>query len=292
MSDLHSMPMFWADFFSDTEHMTEEAAKAHLFLIGHAWIRGARLPDDNGALGRLCRVGPKKWAAMKDSVMSLWQKGDDGFWTQKRMAREYDFVRRRAEANRENGKLGGRPKSAENHNKINEKENPEGLSGITQKNLPTLTLIKIDSSKELSCPKRVRTHQAYSEDFERFWTAYPTDANMSKKEAATAWERTPVEDRGPAIAAIPAFKAHCAAIRDYRMLHACRYLSQRRFEGHLRVAEKTSARVFVRIGTPQWRSWETWYDLAHGKRPPVNKEGTGWWFKSEWAQSQQAVAAQ
>jgi uncharacterized protein YdaU (DUF1376 family) len=271
--------MFWSTFFADTEHLTEEAAKAHLFLLGHAWLRGAKLPDDDGMLARLCRIGPRKWASVKASVLTLWQRADDGSWTQKRMLREYDFVRRRVEANRKNGLSGGRPKSDRNANKINETIKANGFYGETQTNLPTLTPIKVESSKEeLSCPKRVRTRVGYSEDFEAFWKAYPTDAGMAKKEAFTAWQRLAPEDRLDALAALPAWKAHCATIRDYRMLHACRYLSQRRFEGLIEVAERVGTQVFVKIGSPQWRAWEQ----ALEKKPPVNKEGSGWWFKSEW----------
>jgi 5-methylcytosine-specific restriction endonuclease McrA len=81
MSDNPSMPMFWAEFFSDTEHLPEDAAKAYLFLLGHAWIRGARLPDDDLALARMSRVGPRKWTAIKSIVMGLWYKDELGFWT-------------------------------------------------------------------------------------------------------------------------------------------------------------------------------------------------------------------
>lgn len=165
MTELQAMPMFWAEFFADTEHLTEEAAKAHLFLLGHAWLRGARLPNDDGVLSRLCRISPRKWSAIKHSVLALWKREEDGFWSQKRMTKEFDFVRLRVEANRKNGSLGGRPKSLktsmssrssnkdnaefrnseridmsiENDNDFNESVKPKGFSGETQKNPPTLT---------------------------------------------------------------------------------------------------------------------------------------------------------
>lgn len=107
MSDNPSMPMFWAEFFSDTEHLPEDAAKAYLFLLGHAWIRGARLPDDDLALARMSRVGPRKWTAIKSIVMGLWYKDEQGFWTQKRLKKEWDFVCRRKDENRRKGSLGG-----------------------------------------------------------------------------------------------------------------------------------------------------------------------------------------
>lgn len=86
-----------------------------------------------------------------------------------------------------------------------------------------------------SCPKPaslVRTRRRYPEDFERFWSAYPTDANMSKIEAGKVWSRITAEDRELAMAAVPNFIAYCQKRPDYRIVHAQRYLSTRRFDGH------------------------------------------------------------
>lgn len=77
--------------------------------------------------------------------------------------------------------------------------------------------------------KAVRT--AYGRDFEEFWKAYPTDQNMAKKTAFAQWQRLSPEDRSAAIAAVPAFKAFCSKDKTYRVVHACRFLSERRFEG-------------------------------------------------------------
>lgn len=77
-------------------------------------------------------------------------------------------------------------------------------------------------------PKRDRN--SYPADFDAFWQAYPRDNIMSKKEAFGAWRRLGPDDRQMATAALPAFKAHCARNPTYRPVHACRFLSQRRFE--------------------------------------------------------------
>lgn len=89
---------------------------------------------------------------------------------------------------------------------------------------------------DLSCPKPaspVRTRKRHPEDFERWWSAYPTDPLMSKSEAAKAWAKLSDEDRVAAMAAVPGFVAHCRAKPDYRPLHAVRFLTQRRFEGYV-----------------------------------------------------------
>jgi hypothetical protein len=69
--------------------------------------------------------------------------------------------------------------------------------------------------------------------FDRFWKSYPIDRNMSRKAAETQWKRLSPDKRAAAIAAVPGFKAYCAANASwYRPVHAERFLSQERFEGY------------------------------------------------------------
>jgi hypothetical protein len=85
-----------------------------------------------------------------------------------------------------------------------------------------------------SCPKpskSVRTRIDYPADFEEWWKAYPTDQNMSKAEALKAWRQLGPEDRQKAIAAAPRFRIWCRQQKDYRTIHAERWLSKRRFDG-------------------------------------------------------------
>jgi uncharacterized protein YdaU (DUF1376 family) len=54
------MPMYWGDYLRDTRDLTAEEHGAYLMLIAHYWNRGP-LPDDQEALCRVSRVGPKRW---------------------------------------------------------------------------------------------------------------------------------------------------------------------------------------------------------------------------------------
>jgi hypothetical protein len=70
-------------------------------------------------------------------------------------------------------------------------------------------------------------------EFQEFWKAYPTDRNMSRKSAEAQWKRLSPDKRAAAIAALPGFKAYCAANASwYRPVHAERFLSDERFEGY------------------------------------------------------------
>jgi uncharacterized protein YdaU (DUF1376 family) len=112
MSKMHYMPMFWSDFFADTESVTDDAAKAYLFLLGHAWLRGAKLPNDDRILARLARCTSKKWSGIKSEIMPFFALGADGQLTQKRLLKEWENVSSKVEKNRANGSLGGQRKVA------------------------------------------------------------------------------------------------------------------------------------------------------------------------------------
>lgn len=72
---------------------------------------------------------------------------------------------------------------------------------------------------------------SYPADFANFWASYPTDPLMSKKKAFEVWRRMPAADQAAAQLAIPAFREFAAARVNYRIVHAQRYLSERRYEG-------------------------------------------------------------
>src|SRR5687767_10211904 len=90
---------------------------------------------------------------------------------------------------------------------------------------------QLERSRDRSCPKPLK-RISYPTDFESlFWKAYPKDNNMSKAEAFDEWKKLSPEDQATAITSLPAFKAYCAKKPDYVIIHACRYLKKRRFDG-------------------------------------------------------------
>lgn len=85
--------------------------------------------------------------------------------------------------------------------------------------------------EKLAASKAKNKKPSYPEPFEQAWKLYPTDSNMSKKEAFTQWQRLDASDQALVVLAIPRFREHCRANPDYRPLHFCRFISQRRFDG-------------------------------------------------------------
>jgi len=72
---------------------------------------------------------------------------------------------------------------------------------------------------------------SYPEDFEVFWKSYPVDPLMSKIKAFDQWRRMGAADRAAAQAAVPAFRDYARRQINYRIVHAQRYLAERRYEG-------------------------------------------------------------
>lgn len=143
------------------------------------------------------------------------------------------------------------------------------------------------SLRSEDCPKRVRTKVGYSGRFEVFWSGYPTDPNMSKKKAWEVWQKFSADDQDLAIRSLPGFRAYCEKSKDYRPVHAERYLSQERFRGHAesqtKVAAASAAQVFVKTDTPQWAAWREYKIATTGRS--MNPHNGGWYFPSEWPPS-------
>jgi hypothetical protein len=142
-----------------------------------------------------------------------------------------------------------------------------------------------DKSRECPKPARKRARLSYSSDFEEFWKEYPTDQNMSKAEAYAVWQKLDSDDRKQALESIPGFKAFCAKDLTYRPIHANRYLSKRRFEGHLAKTKEIVARFTAEPYSPQWEAWLK-YRRARGERTSwmeaEAREGRPYRAPSEW----------
>jgi hypothetical protein len=146
-------------------------------------------------------------------------------------------------------------------------------------------------SSETASPPR--TQKAPPEDFLEFWKAYPTDPIMSRKEGLAQWNKLTPDERAAALAAVPAFVAHCRANPDYRPVHACRFLAQRRFDGFSAAAQPlalVSSGFYAAAGSKQLEAWQDHKFKTTGKSCPVDAKG-GWTFPSEYPPSTREDAA-
>lgn len=280
MTEIPAM-MLWTDaYLGDTSHLTTLEHGAYLLILISMWRAGGSLPNEELRLARTARLSLDKWRRVAPTIMTF-MKVEGGNVSQKRLKLEFEIASGRHEKLVKAGKAGGRAKALRN---IAQQPSDANLLPATSpergSSLPEPLPKEEEKNLTVLCPKPVRTKAEYPDDFLEFWAAFPTDSNMSKKEAFVEWKRLSPEDRVSATRSCPAFSAYCRAHPDYRPVHAHRYLAKARFEGHLATAVAVSSKVFVRIGTREWDAWDVWYRRTKGSSPPVNKEGSGWHFPS------------
>ncbi len=150
-------------------------------------------------------------------------------------------------------------------------------------------IVMSETSSDAPQPeKKKRVKNDYPQDFQTFYAAYPADPGMSKPEALKEWLKLLDDDRDKALKAIPAFKAWVAKQgRDYRILHACRYLSQRRFEG-FDLAESQQSSITQFLAKPGMREWEAWQSF---EKTPISEKTGGWYFPTQWPPNHEPRAA-
>jgi uncharacterized protein YdaU (DUF1376 family) len=290
MTDIPAM-MLWTDkYLGDTTHLTTVEHGAYLLILMAMWRAGGRLPNDEIRLARTARVSIDRWRKMEASVGAFLMV-ENGHVTQKRLKREFEKATSRLEKLKAAGHAGGSAKALKYNNttRSDARKMPEAES----KPAPTTENWKLEEEGNLkvSCPKPakpVRTRKAYSEEFEAFWSDYPTDNLMSKSEAGKAWDRLTEEDRELTLTSLPAFQAHCRQHPDYRPIHACRYITQRRFEGFARFVQQAESKVWIKIGTPQFDAWNAWWQDNRGRSIPQTKGG--WWVPADFPPAMQVAS--
>lgn len=104
------MPLYIADYLSDTAHLTTEQHGAYMLLLMASWKRGGRLPGDDGQLAAICRLPPRTWRAHA-AILRTFFREDGGDLVQGRVEREFARAREITEKRRQAGLQGGRPPS-------------------------------------------------------------------------------------------------------------------------------------------------------------------------------------
>ena len=126
------MPLYIADYLADTQDLDTEQHGAYLLLLMAAWMRGGRLPNDDRKLANIARCNASQWKRIKPDVIGYFG-AEDGELVQGRLVEEYARAVKAHEAQKANGKKGGRPKKTETQPK------PTGFDSLNPRGNPNET---------------------------------------------------------------------------------------------------------------------------------------------------------
>lgn len=106
----HWMPIYWADYFADTTHLTTEEHGAYLLLIGAYWRRGNALPSDAAFLASVTKMTLRRFKLVSNKLSEMFVVLD-GLWYHVRVEKEILRSSERLSSARANGRAGGLAKS-------------------------------------------------------------------------------------------------------------------------------------------------------------------------------------
>lgn len=121
------MPLYVADYLSDTGHLTAAESGAYLHLIMHYWLKGG-LPDDDSQLARIARMQPDEWSAARRVLVSFFHDGWKHSRIEAEIARSEEKYEKRAAA----GRKGGTSKRGSNAEAMLEHCSSETEAGLNQ----------------------------------------------------------------------------------------------------------------------------------------------------------------
>lgn len=125
------MKFFWGDYHRKTRHLTRDQHGAYLLLIGEAWQRGGKLPDDDAMLAAWALCSPDEWAGMRKTILAFFTFRR-GAWIHDRVREElakYESTsRKRKTSGKAGGKASGRARRGEHT------ENPEAFAEQNESN--------------------------------------------------------------------------------------------------------------------------------------------------------------
>lgn len=281
MAEFPAMPLWTDAYLADTGHLTTLEHGAYVLLLMTMWRAGGHLPNDDQKLARYCRMSAPAWRKVKQNIMLFFTVEEETI-CQKRLLKEMEYVRRRSLAQSERA----RSKYLKNQGTGYAGADCGQSSGSAPTPTPTPTLSSLSETSSDDAPK-VAKRATYSEAFEGFWSAYPRTANMSKAEAFSAWRTLSSEDREKCHLAVPAYIAFLKSKPDLETIHACRFISKRRFDAFAEEraisADEGTWRKRLSFGRRE-RKWATkeWGPAPGRERSGVperlieSEDGIGW----------------
>ncbi len=110
------MPLYVADYFADTVHLSARQHGAYLLLLCATWRGGGKLPADDERLALLSKSTPEEWAAMRDVILAFFKRSR-GMLIHERLSLEYAKYAGKVAQSSAAGKASARKKASQNKDK-------------------------------------------------------------------------------------------------------------------------------------------------------------------------------
>lgn len=209
MAEFPHLPLFTDAIIADCGHLTDAEFGLYVRILMLMWRSpDCRIPNDEAWIERrLCRG-----IAVALPVLQEFCQNDGNWWVQKRLKKEFDFVKKYRVQQSDRAKRRWDKEKGLSRGNASALQDPHA-SG----NAPTPTPIEIDKSISLEV------------EFEGFWKAYPRKVGKAaaKKAFKAALKKTDVETIKRAFVA---FNKTCRGKDPQYIPHAATWLNQERWE--------------------------------------------------------------
>ena len=161
MAELPAIPLWTDAYLADTRHLTTLEHGAYLLLLMETWRRkDTALPPDDGLWSRLAGVDLRTWKRIKPTIRAFFTERDDGYFEQRRLVDEKQFVMARRDRLSAAAKARHRPQPLKLNDKVSTDAGKRTCINACTERVPTPTPI------EVSTPPRVPPHKKVAENAE------------------------------------------------------------------------------------------------------------------------------
>jgi len=206
---LNHYPHHIGDYIKDTAHLDPTEDGIYRRMLDLYYTSEKPLDAHQERLCRRIRVDFERYKGVVDALlMEFFQRTDEG-WRHARCDREILKYQSRSDANRENGKAGGRPRNPRKSEK-----KPNGLRKITHTGSGSGSGLSIDAP-----------------NFDKFWRVYPKRVSKGAAEKSFAKLNPDEQLLAVIIAAVERAKGTEDWLKDGGQFipHPATYLNQKRW---------------------------------------------------------------
>lgn len=148
MASLPFLPLYVADYLSDTAHLTTEEHGAYMLLIMTYWQRGRALPADSARLANIARMSNDRWTSV-ERTLSEYFTVVNGEWQHERIEVELQRARDKVEKAKNAGKRSGEARSGGKSNGSTPPvQRPSNVRSASAQPTPQRTLDSTDTDTD------------------------------------------------------------------------------------------------------------------------------------------------